>query len=409
MKILILLSHPYQYRQFEKSINHDKHDVSYVGTKKNIQTIPAHLKCFKFEIKAPLDTFEETKNVIGQKAHFDRIISLWERGLLDAAKLRKHWSVPGSTTEEILKVRHKVIMKTLVKNAGIEAPKFISVKDFFENKTASKTEKMWKGKTVLKPFLEWASAGIKIFDSFESAVNFLSENKKDYIASFEMEEFIDADICHLDGLVVDGKIVLHASGKYLTSNFDFAKGKVSLSVQIDPEKKLFGWAQKVVSAVGIKNGAIHLEFFQTPRGPVFLEIANRCGGGAFVNELELKTNVYLPAAETAVYIGDFSLYDWKKHYNENDFVYGSFNFPAHHLPKGYAKIINADFIKNHPNLVQLQFIKPNRKLYSEVTYQPGIVPITGTIKGKDEQSVTKMLYEIVDKVKVESVPKPILR
>ena len=60
--------------------------------------------------------------------HIDRVICLWEPGVLLAARLRAELGTTGMTTEECLPFRDKDLMKEKVAAAGIRTPMHKSAK-----------------------------------------------------------------------------------------------------------------------------------------------------------------------------------------------------------------------------------------------------------------------------------------
>ena len=58
-----------------------------------------------------------------QGKQIDRVICLWEPGVLLAARLREELGAPGMTVEECQPFRDKDMMKEKVAKAGIRTPK----------------------------------------------------------------------------------------------------------------------------------------------------------------------------------------------------------------------------------------------------------------------------------------------
>ncbi|MCX5783296.1 MAG: hypothetical protein NTW04_02485, partial [Elusimicrobia bacterium] len=330
MKLLILLDDFYRYKNFHLAIDHDKHDVSYIGMENYLRTIPALMKCKKYKVSSSSEIVEEAVKIFGKKADFDRVLAVWEMVATQGAELRKIWNIShGQQPRDIEKTRDKLIMKNAVSKAGVKVPPYASVEKALQNFK----EILWSGKTVLKPVSEAGSVGIKMFNSPRTALDFIcaSPEKDNFLRNYELEEFIDRPVCHANGLVENGRVVINSVDQYLGTNLEYSLGKGIGSVQIDKRAPLQNWVSQVIGVLDIKWGAYHLEFFYSVGEPIFLEIANRCGGGTIIPEFELKTGVYLPAAELSLYINDTSLYDWRKHHNPSKGVFGGFTFPGHLL------------------------------------------------------------------------------
>ena len=123
MKILVLHRIPYLKIEYARGINHETHDVTYVGTAEILATLPPWLRCLKIERPGTGDVVIETLHAV-TGMEFDKVISLSEYELLAAARVRSALGVGGPKEEDVLKVRDKVIMKEAVQSAGIRVPRF---------------------------------------------------------------------------------------------------------------------------------------------------------------------------------------------------------------------------------------------------------------------------------------------
>src|SRR5688500_12293778 len=111
MKILILHRIPYHKIKYHLGINHDRHDVTYVATRAALGNLPNTLRCTKLERPGIGRVSDEVIAIArAQERHFDRVISLSEYELLDAARVREALGVAGPGIEDVLKVRDKLVM-----------------------------------------------------------------------------------------------------------------------------------------------------------------------------------------------------------------------------------------------------------------------------------------------------------
>lgn len=406
MKILILHRIPYHKIQYHRGIDHNIHEVTYAGTKAALANIPANLNCKQIIRQGIQSASEELINYFSQNTRdetiFDKVISLSEYELIDAAKIRDALAIGGPTVEDILLVRDKVLMKKAINEANIQTPKFRKAEEILNSPMP-----FWHGRTVLKPVDGASSENVYVFNLYLECFNFLKHQQevdpKFQLNRFQVEEFIEGPILHIDGLVIEGNIVCWMPSQYLGTCLAYAQGKPLGSVQIQPTHKIEQFTKHVIQALNIKQGSFHLEAIQSEEGLVFLEIANRVGGADVVDTFNLATGVYLPAAELSSLVGDVHLYDTMKVLNISSEKFGWFVFPGHHLPNGLAQIFGLDEFRNHASVVRLNELSDGL-LPRNITYQSVEVPIAGIVKGTNSQELFDWISTLFAKVTVESSP-----
>src|SRR5699024_10616225 len=112
---------------------------------------------------------------------------------------------------------------------------------------------------------EPAGAGaVRVFkvESFERAEEILSEDGQDLL----FEEWIDAPVCHVDGIAMGHTITFAVASRYMGSCFDFLQGKGfgSYTLPEGPGRdRLLRAARDVVSGLRVPDGAFHIELFDT--------------------------------------------------------------------------------------------------------------------------------------------------
>ena len=101
----------------------------------------------------------------------------------------------------------------------------------------------------------------------------------------EIEEYIDGDMYHIDGLIVNGEIVCIQPFKYINTCLSFLQDEYAGSCTLSPTNPLF--TRLVNSTISVietlpksKNMTFHAELWVTKNNDiVFCEIASRTGGG----------------------------------------------------------------------------------------------------------------------------------
>jgi hypothetical protein len=415
MKILILHRIPYYKVEYHRGIDHERHDVTYVGTKQSLSDIPLWLRAKRLvragignasdEVMMLLKGNGPRDAIQAGEPVFDRVISLSEYELLEAAKIREALGIEGPRHNEVLKVRDKILMKQAVEASGIRVPRFM--------KCTNLSGMPWKGATVLKPVDGASSENVKIFSSLFSAVNTIKTGVPDLPGfrheNYELEEFVEGPIIHIDGIVAGGKVKCLLTSRYLGTCLDYARGKPLGSVQANASEELAAWAARCLKAVGINQGAFHLEAIlstdDASNGPVFLEVGNRVGGADVVQTFELATGIHLPSEELRSYLGE-PLSESCRTFNPDSVTtkYGWFVFAGHHLAPGYGKLINAQSFRNLPQICKWHELPESQALPEKITYQPREVPLAGILRGSSTEEITRLMIRMFHTISVEPVP-----
>lgn len=97
-----------------------------------------------------------------------------------------------------------------------------------------------------------------------------------------IERCIEGSEHSAEVLIWQGKTSVLCIGQKIKSLLPY---RVDVSVQYparltpDQERRVSDMAHRAVSALGLTQGAAHIEFAHTERGPVLFEVGARCGGG----------------------------------------------------------------------------------------------------------------------------------
>ncbi|MFD4986522.1 acetyl-CoA carboxylase biotin carboxylase subunit family protein [Streptomyces sp. NPDC058374] len=332
MHILVLHRMPADRIRYHDGIDHNAHQVTYVGTKDRLVTLPESLPCRRVERPGTGDVAEEVISAVSGLSRPDMVIAMAESDLLPAARVREKLGVPGAREADVLPVRDKVVMKSAIVAAGLRAPHFVPLPEALARGANSLP---WEGRTVLKPKSEAMSNNIEVL-STPSAV--LDRVRTSGVPgggspdSFEIEEFIDSPIIHVDGIVAGGEILVIQAYRYEGTCLDFAGGDPRGNIQIATTPDIHRWTAECLSALNLQTSIFHLEGFQTADGLVFLEIGARQAGGSTVETFELATGVHLPSSYLRLLVSegrDVPLVQLPA----DDGLYGDFVFPS---PSGGA-------------------------------------------------------------------------
>ncbi|NEB00234.1 ATP-grasp domain-containing protein [Streptomyces sp. SID13726] len=386
MKILVLHRVPYPKIEYHRGIDHDVHDVTYFGRRPALDTLPEGLRREEVERPGLRDPYDEAVQWLdGDPRTFDRIISMSEYELLDAARLRERLGVPGAPVARVLLARDKVLMKRAVDRAGLRVPRFLPLTDFLR----ADGRAPWSGATVLKPHRGASSEDVVVYgdprEAYASVTGRTSgvseldgtEVTDEAVASYEVEEFVDGPVLHFDGLVQDGRVLALTGSEYLGTCLGYAQGVPLGSFQIRLTDAAREWVARALDAVEIREGSFHLEAIRDSGGElVFLEVGNRVGGADVAATFELRTGVHLPSWELRVLLGERVAGLLPERGSAR--WYGWFVHPGHHLAPGvFAGFDGAEEFSADPRSVTWQEAAHGTALPDHITYGAHETPLAG--------------------------------
>lgn len=248
----------------------------------------------------------------------DRVICLWEPGVLLAARLREELGTPGMTVDECTPFRDKDLMKEKVAKAGIRTPKHKAAKTAQGVRAAVKKIGY---PAIIKPIAGAGSMDTYRVDNAEQLKTAIS--KLGHIDHVNVEEFIDGEEYTYDTICIDGKMVYRNIGYYRPRPL-IARSEEWISPQtlclrdLDAPELQDGhkMGAEVLAALDMKTGFTHMEWYRKADGEVvFGEIAVRPAGARTVDLMNFVSDIDLfrGYAEAEVK-GTFSL-DAQRKYN----------------------------------------------------------------------------------------------
>ncbi|MFF3313741.1 ATP-grasp domain-containing protein [Streptomyces sp. NPDC002952] len=118
-------------------------------------------------------------------------------------------------------------------------------------------------------------------------------------AAYQLEEFIEGDELHVDGIVRGGALTFFSVSQYTKRPFDCRTGEASGSIILDAGRSAQVYEDverftiNSLAALGLREGVFHLELFRGASGYVFGECAARPGGAFVTQAIKLKFGVDL--------------------------------------------------------------------------------------------------------------------
>ncbi|MFI1799969.1 acetyl-CoA carboxylase biotin carboxylase subunit family protein [Streptomyces sp. NPDC020379] len=215
--------------------------------------------------------------IVREEGPFDHVIGFSEMLLDLAATLRERYGIPGPGVEETARFRDKSVMKERVSRAGLRVPRWAPCRT--EEQMLAAAEEFGYP-VIVKPVRGASSQGVREIASAGELRALCAERSLD---DLEIEEFVQGDILHVDGVLdAEGKPLFLCTSRYISSCLDYeALGAPLGSVfQTDPEvrDRCEDFAVRCLDALGLRSSAFHLELFDTGEELVFLEVGARVPG-----------------------------------------------------------------------------------------------------------------------------------
>ena len=221
-----------------------------------------------------------------QEGRFSHVVAIHEKMLMFAAQLRHEYGLPGMDLPTTALFRDKILMKQRIAACGAaELPRFHPL-DRVEDLDAVD----WaSGPKVIKHRRGLGASEVHIVGNRTEATD-LMRGLRFAPGEFEVEDYIDGPVYHCDAIVLDGRVVFSAASEYISTPADYRCSGLLGSVTVtDPviTAALTTLNERVLSALGIRDGVTHLEAIQRGDGTmVFCEVAGRPGGAAVDRALE---------------------------------------------------------------------------------------------------------------------------
>lgn len=268
--------------RYEEFIDHRANQVSYVVDRlgaAGVLTDPADI-AHLVEVD-DVNNFaalrDATASIIEAVGPVDQLIALSEFTLEIAARVRDVLHLPGPTPAEVAVYRDKVRMKEVLAAAGTRTPRFAPCVDV-ERSIAFARECGYP--VIVKPVDGAASIGVHRVND-EVALRTLLPTVD--LARYEIEEFVDGVIYHVDGFAgASCDVQFQVVSRYVNDCLAFALGAPLGSVVVQESvlrQRIEDYTRECVRTLGIRTTPFHLELFLTPGDElVFLEIGGRVGG-----------------------------------------------------------------------------------------------------------------------------------
>jgi biotin carboxylase len=233
---------------------------------------------------------------IARTREIDRIAPLDDYDVEMAATLREHMRIPGMGETTSHYFRDKLAMRERCHARGVNVPEFVHVlNDGRIREFLGRVPGPW----LIKPRSAANSFGIRKFEQAGPLLAYIEELGDDR-TKWLIERYLPGDVCHVDAITYEGRVVFAEAHKYRRPLMDVAKGGGIFATRTvergsKEERELLEMHREVVGHFGLRHGVTHMEFIRANADGklYFLETAARVGGAHIYDLVEATTGVSL--------------------------------------------------------------------------------------------------------------------
>jgi biotin carboxylase len=245
----------------------------------------------------------------GHLGTVDRLVAILENLQVPLGEVRDRLGIPGLSAATAENFRDKARMKAVFEGAGVPCARSGRVE------SAEQAADFARG--VGFPFVAKPLAGAGARNTFRiedpgQLDGWLQAAPPRPDDPMVLEEFVHGDEHSFDSVVVDGALVWHSISRYLPSPLDVLEHPwiqwcVVLPREIDGDEygDLVETAHRAVTALGLRTGLSHMEWFRRPDGTVAIsEVGARPPGAQFMTLMSFAHDVDLYAAWARLTVTD---------------------------------------------------------------------------------------------------------
>lgn len=247
--------------------------------------------------KVVIDNYNYNNNLekliidIHRENPIETIIALDEFDIERAGRLRTHLGIKGQDEESALLYRDKFLMKSKLDKNGVEVAKFQALNSVID--LLSFIEEFGYP-IVVKPRSLAGSLGVTIINNSKELENLLFNGIPN---NSMVEKYIDGEMYHIDGLIINSEISFIQPSKYRSTCLDWSLGGFTASYLLEKKNPLFeslsSFVKEAIEKLSLPhNTPFHAEVFVTKEGGlVFNEVGSRVPGGRSNYEIFYGTGI----------------------------------------------------------------------------------------------------------------------
>ncbi len=292
-KIMLLGGNYYQMTAVKavKELGYYAIDVDYLPNN------PAHQYADEYHNISTIN--KEAVLELAQKLKIDGIVSYAsDVSATTAAYVAEKLNLPTNPYEGVMILTHKNLLRKHMENHHFNVPKGKGFKEYYD---AYEYFLTLKKPVMIKPVDASGSKGVSKI-SLENDFKCAYEEALKYSISKNIivEEFIERDGYQIagDAFLIDGKVIFAG---LMNEHFDKLCNPLVPIGESYPAKlpkklqeKSVSEIQRLLSTLGMKNGAFNLDFMVTKSGEIYIiEIGPRNGGNLITDTIKCATNIDL--------------------------------------------------------------------------------------------------------------------
>lgn len=262
----------------EELIDHDVYRVTYIcdaGGRGGVPDVAAGVHVVD-DLTDAGAVAELVGRLIRDDGPFAHVIALSEYLLDAAAELRQRYGIGGPTPAVVARFRDKTVMKAILAESGIRVPRWASGASADQFLAAAEELEY---PVIFKPVRGASCQGVR---NAGSAAELRALCQAPDLSRYEVEEYVTGDVLHTDGVVdAAGECRFMVTSRYVGNCLAFEQGEPLGSVIQTDESRVgecHEFARACLAALGLRRSAFHLEYFDTGKELVFLEIGARVPG-----------------------------------------------------------------------------------------------------------------------------------
>lgn len=324
----------------------------------------------------------------------DSIIAFDESIIDRVSVIRERLGIKGQHSYSGNAFRNKILMKNIINQAHLPTAKYKQIETVYDIYDFI-TDVGYP--VIIKPIDGLASFDTSKINNEEELTAWLKTNT---LKNNMIEEYIDGDIYHCDGIIINGKLKFFTAFKYVNTCLDALKQGGVGDLLIDKNSNLFqdlyNYTKKVLTAMPTPpTTTFHLEVFRVNNNAlIFCEIASRTSGALVPDIIKLAYNLdmnrYIARAQAGI--------EERLKIEESPYLYASFHMP---LTSG-TLVTKVEYNEmSLPWCVYFDCSCEEGKYYNPTAYYHSYVEFI--VKGETENQVMNNLQKTIDYINTNTV------
>jgi biotin carboxylase len=230
----------------------------------------------------------------------DAVVGFGEFDIIGAAFVAAHLGLPGPGEAAARISRDKVLQRLCVNRAGLAQPRFTTLTAGCE-----RLPEEIGYPAVLKSARGSGSSGVELVRD-EAELRRALDRREDQFEEFLLEEAVDGQEYSWEALVQAGQVIFeNLTFKLTTGPPQFIETGHIVGWELPPPQasEVSEYCRAVVSAIGVQDTIVCLEFRMTSLGPCLMEIAVRAPGDRLMDVLAVAYDADPFAAVIAIALG----------------------------------------------------------------------------------------------------------